>query len=134
MTGTNDPVGRDELIAHLFRLFDQGGERVDVRALCAGLTLLSGGAPDDKARVAFELFDAGGEGRIALGDMEAFMAALFSVMFLVSPSAARAAGVGARELARTTAEVCWPAGRGEDGQTTISWDDFRQWYGTMGGV
>merc|ERR1719453_1706480 len=93
------------VLGRLYDLFDTDGNGVvDFTELSSGLTVLCGGEPKDKARVAFDLYDYNGDGVISLDEMTRYLTSVFKVMYEVEPGTQERLGVSAEELAAVTAE------------------------------
>merc|ERR1719453_1002646 len=97
------------VLGRLYDLFDTDGNGVvDFTELSSGLTVLCGGEPKDKARVAFDLYDYNGDGVISLDEMTRYLTSVFKVMYEASPGTqGRMGGVTAEALAATTAKECF---------------------------
>jgi Ca2+-binding EF-hand superfamily protein len=121
----------------LFDMFDiNGNGLVDMAELGSGLSVLCGGSRDEKARVAFQLYDYDGDGMISLEEMVRYLTPVFTIMFETSAGAhivgsAGSADVSPAELALATALGAFAdAGVHRDG--VLSWPQFRRWYLSTG--
>jgi Ca2+-binding EF-hand superfamily protein len=75
---TGQPAVPEEVLAALFALFDTDGNGVvDFAELGSGLSVLCGGNRDSKVQAAFDLYDANGDGFIALDEMTSYLGSVF---------------------------------------------------------
>jgi len=130
--GLEDAEDREKLRFVLHRLFDtfdtDGNGLVDFAELSSGLSILSGGSQDDKARSAFQLIDVNGDGRISMEEMTRYLSCVFAVMFETSPETrAQVNGASAQELAHSTAEKVFVEAD-LDGNGKLDLQEFRKWY------
>eukprot|EP00505_MAST-04D_sp_SCG-Rhode-Island_P001937 Stramenopile-MAST_4_protein_1937 len=122
-----DSARWDVVMTRLFDLFDNDGNgAVDFSELVCGLTVLSGGSGDDKARAAFSQFDHNGEGVITLEKMQRYLCSVFKVMYETQPGKRDEMGVSAEELAAVTAEQAFEdADLNHEGR--LSLEEFQKW-------
>ena len=113
------------IIPGLYDLFDTDGDgTVDVTEIAAGISVLCGGAADDKARAVFDIYDANGDGVISLEEMQNY----FSSVYRVGNMGARSVELLAK---KTAIEAFNVADVNQDG--TLTWDEFKNWYSSSGG-
>ncbi|EGZ25194.1 hypothetical protein PHYSODRAFT_479256 [Phytophthora sojae] len=124
-----------EIAKFLDRLFDAFDEdesdSVDFMELSSGLSVLCGGANEDKVMAAFSLFDTDGDGYITQQEMETYLASVFNVMYETTPATRRSIGIDAKALAHyTTMQAFQEADVNRNGK--LSLEEFRAWYWVTG--
>jgi len=113
----------------LFDVFDSDNDGfVDFPELCAGMTLLAGGAPAERMEGVFALFDADSDGSITIDEMTAFLEGTFRMAFAQDPSIAQeVGGLGPEELAAATASSVFEnVDIGDKGR--LSKAEFQRWF------
>jgi Ca2+-binding EF-hand superfamily protein len=119
------------LLDEVFRIFDTDMNGVvDLSEVGAGLSILCGGARDDKVLAAFALFDEDGDGCLTMQELVNYLAAVYRVLFASSPETREAAGMSPEELAFSTASKYFE----DAGTLVVSFDEFQNWYNQPHGV
>ena len=77
--------------------------------------------------------DTNGDGVISLDEMTHYLENVFRVVYDTVPGTAERIGVSAEELAAATAQHCF-AEADANGDGTIEYDEFVQWFGLTGGA
>ena len=100
---------------------------MDFTELASGISVLCGGARDQKVLAAFQLYDYNGDGYISEDEFARYLASVFKVLYAVSPGLAETVGADAATLARETAgEAFADADLNRDGM--LSFAEFTKWY------
>jgi len=117
----------DTVVERLFSIFDENGDGVvDFAELASGLTVLCGGAKDDKALSAFQLFDINGDGYIDRAEMKLYLQSVFRVLFEANPLLEDKMHMGPDDLADVTTDACFDeADLNSDGK--LSQEEFLEW-------
>lgn len=141
----------------IFHAFD-AGERGDpsVMEVACGMTVLCQGKKSDKLEFAFEVLDKNKRGQLSKSDMikylQSFLTVLLSIAFSPSlsndPNADSVRKMNGEHCARTVTTIRqavesgaeWAAslafraaeGRQKNGESSMSFDDFADWYTTKG--
>lgn len=120
------------ILGRLFDVFDEDGNGVvDFTELASGLSVLCGGARDEKIRSAFALYDTDNDGYVSRDDIVTYLTSVFRVLYETQPGTAESMGVGPDELARVTADRCFEeADLNQDG--LLSLEEFKAWYAQPG--
>ncbi|KAE8882473.1 hypothetical protein PF003_g33432 [Phytophthora fragariae] len=124
-----------EIAKFLDRLFDAFDEdesdSVDFMELSSGLSVLCGGANEDKVMAAFSLFDTDGDGYITQQEMETYLTSVFNVMYESTPATRKSIGIDPKALAHyTTMQAFQEADVNRDGKLSLG--EFRSWYWVTG--
>jgi len=116
------------IIDKLFDVFDMDGDgSVSAAELASGLSMLCGGAPEDKVRAAFNLFDVEHKGYITIREMAQYLASIYRLLYETQPDLINEVGCSVEELAKVTAEQAFTdADRDRDGK--ITYEEFCSWY------
>jgi len=124
----DDPRRADDILSRLFDIFDTSKDGfVDHSELACGLSVLCGGAFEEKVETAFQMYDLNGDGFISMDEMVRYLTSVFKVVFETKPYMQEEMGVTAEELGRETAEHAFQtADLNHDGR--ISYEEFKQWY------
>ncbi|CAI5730361.1 unnamed protein product [Hyaloperonospora brassicae] len=130
--GERDQLQR--IIENVFDGFDTDHDGfVDFCELSSGISVLCSGSQEEKIKAAFTLFDVNHDGCISRDEMETYLASVYRIVFMMSPTISQQLHViSPEELARiTTADAFTFADANED--DSLSFDEFTKWYSTQSG-
>jgi Ca2+-binding EF-hand superfamily protein len=126
--GVSDAQKADAILSRMFDIFDTARDGyVNLSELSCGLSVLCGGAFEEKVETAFQMYDMNGDGFISMDEMVRYLTSVFTVVFETRPGMQAEMGVTPAELGRETAEHAFEtADLNHDGR--ISYDEFKSWY------
>ncbi|ETP44618.1 hypothetical protein F442_08803 [Phytophthora nicotianae P10297] len=105
---------------------------VDFCELSSGISVLCSGSQEEKIKSTFTLFDINQDGFISRDEMETYLASVYRIVFMTSPTTMQQLhGISPEELARiTTADAFTLADTNQDDR--LSFEEFTKWYSTQG--
>jgi Ca2+-binding EF-hand superfamily protein len=117
------------VLHRLFDLFDRNNDgNIDVREFYTGISLLSSGTPEEKVTLAFEAYDADGDGFISLSEMIAYFTSFFTICCDMSEDVKVSLGHATpQQTAIATAQRCFTEAD-TDKDEKISFREFQQWF------
>ena len=121
------------VVDQLYSIFDTNQDgRCDFVEVSTGLTVLTAGSRDEKARSAFALFDYDGSGSISRDEMERYLTCVFRVVYEIESQTKDAMGVAPEKLAKITTDQCF-AEADLDEDDSLSFEEFKKWYSRPSG-
>ena len=121
------------VVDQLYKIFDTNHDgRCDFVEVSTGLTVLTAGSRDEKARSAFALFDYDGSGSISRDEMERYLTCVFRVVYEIEKQTKDAMGVPPEKLAKITTDQCF-AEADLDEDDSLSFEEFKKWYSRPSG-
>ena len=115
------------ILGRLFELAEGVDGSVDFQELASFLSILCAGSRDERARVAFSLYDYNGDNQISFSEMKRFLTSIFKVMYEAEPSTREQMQCDPETLAEVTTHDAFEK-LGLDKSDMMTYEDFESWY------